>query len=344
VKNSGGKPRAGAVRKARRGPQVGSGGQGRQALEGKGPTPKAEDRPYHPAGKAKAARDRYSAAGGKGKPGQQTRGGRTETAPRTQTRRPKAADESEVVTGRNSVLEALRAKIPTSTLYVASRIEVDDRVKEILSIATGRGIPILEIMRPELDRIAGRDSVHQGVALKVPPYEYAHPIELLDLTISRGQKPLFVALDGITDPRNLGAIIRSTAAFGGQGVIVPQRRSVGMTASAWKTSAGAAARTPVAMASNLTQTLKALKERGVFVLGLDGGGDVSLPGLELADRPVVIVVGSEGKGLSRLVTETCDAVVSIPISATTESLNAGIAASVTLYEISKLRAGAKGIA
>ena len=114
---------------------------------------------------------------------------------------------------------------------------------------------------------------------------------------------------------------------------MPQRRSVGLTASAWKTSAGAAARTPVAMAANLTQTLKAFKERGVFVLGLDGGGDVSLPGLELADRPVVIVVGSEGKGLSRLVTETCDAIVSIPITSATESLNAGIAACVTLYEI-----------
>ena len=97
--------------------------------------------------------------------------------------------------------------------------------------------------------------------------------------------PLFVALDGITDPRNLGAIIRSVAAFGGQGVIVPQRRSVGLTASAWKTSAGAAARTPVAMAANLTQTLKAFKERGVFVLGLDGGGDVQLPDLELAKQP-----------------------------------------------------------
>ena len=104
------------------------------------------------------------------------------------------------------------------------------------------------------------------------------------------------------------------------------------------TAAGAAARIPVAMAANLTQTLKALKEQGVFVLGLDGDGDVSLPGLELADRPLVIVVGSEGKGLSRLVTETCDAVVSIPITAATESLNAGIAVSVSLYEISKLRA------
>jgi 23S rRNA (guanosine2251-2'-O)-methyltransferase len=345
VKNTGGKPRPGAVRKTKRGPQVGSGGQGRQALEGKGPTPKAEDRPYHPAGKAKAAKERYAAAGGKGQPsgrtsrdGRDGRDGRQDSAPRSNTRRTRQTDESEVVTGRNSVLEALRAKIPATALYIAARIEMDDRVKETLSIATGRGIPVLEVMRPELDRLAGRDSVHQGVALKVPPYEYAHPMELLDLTFSRGKKPLFVALDGITDPRNLGAIIRSTAAFGGHGVIVPQRRSVGLTASAWKTSAGAAARTPVAMASNLTQTLKALKERGVFVLGLDGGGDVSLPGLELADRPVVVVVGSEGKGLSRLVMETCDAIVSIPISAATESLNAGIAASVTLYEISKLRA------
>jgi 23S rRNA (guanosine2251-2'-O)-methyltransferase len=343
------------VRKSRKGPQVGSGGQGRQALEGKKPTPKAEDRPYHPAGKAKAARERFAAAGGKGRPGQsrgrdqeqgygqgQGRGrGDSSRGGAGGSRRPKNNDEAEVVTGRNSVLEALRADIPTTALYIAARVEMDERVKEILSIATGKGIPILEVMRPELDRLAGRDSVHQGIALKVPPYEYAHPIDLLELTIRKGQTPLFVALDGITDPRNLGAIIRSTAAFGGQGVIVPQRRSVGLTASAWKTSAGAAARTPVAMAANLTQTLKAFKQAGVFVLGLDGGGDVSLPGLSFADRPVVVVVGSEGKGLSRLVTETCDAVVSIPISATTESLNAGIATSVTLYEIAKLRAEAK---
>lgn len=243
-----------------------------------------------------------------------------------------------MVTGRNSVLEALRAKIPATTLYVASRIEYDDRVKEILSLATKRGLAVLEIMRPELDRLAGFDSVHQGVVLKVPPYEYAHPDELLDKVISRGQVPLLVALDGVTDPRNLGAIIRSVAAFGGHGVIVPQRRSVGLTASAWKTSAGAAARTPVAMASNLTAMIKSYRQRGVFVLGLDGGGSVSLPHLELATSPLLVVVGSEGKGLSRLVTENCDAIVSIPISSGTESLNAGIAASVALYAIAAKRA------
>jgi 23S rRNA (guanosine2251-2'-O)-methyltransferase len=319
------------VRKSRKGPQVGSGGQGRQALEGKKPTPKAEDRPYHPAGKRKASLERYDASAG----------GRKKTeAPATRAPRPQRSktDDSEMVTGRNSVLEALRAKIPATTLYLASRIEFDDRVKEILQLATTRGIPVLEVMRPELDRLAGFDSVHQGVAIKVPAYEYAHPDELLDKVLLRGQVPLIVALDGVTDPRNLGAIIRSVAAFGGHGVIVPQRRSVGLTASAWKTSAGAAARTPVAMAPNLTQTIKAYKKRGVFVLGLDGGGDVSLPSLELAKEPVLVVVGSEGKGLSRLVTETCDAVVSIPIMSSTESLNAGIAASVTLYQIAMLRA------
>ncbi len=324
--------RPGAVRKTSKGPQVGSGGQGRQALEGRKPTPKAEDRPYHPAGKRKAAQERYEAAGGRRNTQRPS-----DEAQQQKRRAPKSDASVELVTGRNSVLEGLRAKIPATTLYIASRIEYDDRVKEIMGIATKRGLPVLEVMRPELDRLAGPDSVHQGVALKVPPYEYAHPLELLDTVISRGQKPLFVALDGVTDPRNLGAIIRSTAAFGGHGVIVPQRRSVGMTAAAWKTSAGAAARTPVAMASNLTQTLKALKERGVFVLGLAGDGDVMLPELELANEPIVIVVGSEGKGLSRLVTETADAIVSIPISAATESLNAGIAASVALYEVSRRR-------
>ena len=334
------KPRAGAVRKSGHGNQVGSGGQGRQALEGRKPTPKAEDRPYHPAGKRKAAADRFEAAGGKKSQPKRPETGTVQQQDRQ--RRVKSGDESEMVTGRNSVLEALRAKIPATTLYVATRIEYDDRVKEVLKLATSRGIPVLEVMRPELDRLAGFDSVHQGLALKVPPYEYAHPMELLDKLTAAGKVPLLVALDGITDPRNLGAIIRSVAAFGGHGVIVPQRRSVGLTASAWKTSAGAAARTPVAMAANLTQTLKAFKERGVFVLGLAGDGEVSLPNLALAKEPVLIVVGSEGKGLSRLVTENCDAVVSIPISASTESLNAGIAASVTLYEISKLRArGAK---
>jgi 23S rRNA (guanosine2251-2'-O)-methyltransferase len=326
------KPGRPGARGNKKGPTVGTGGHGRKALEGKGPTPKATDRSWHVAGKRKAAQERLEAARAK-------HGKSADGKPATR-RAPKKEGDAEIVTGRNSVVEALRAKIPATTLYLAARLEMDDRVKEAISIAGKRGIPIVEVMRPELDRLSGPDAVHQGIALKVPPYEYPHPLELLDSIIGRGQTPLLVALDGITDPRNLGAIVRSIAAFGGQGAIVPQRRSVGMTASAWKTSAGAATRVPVAMAANLTTTLKELKQRGVFVLGLDGGGDVSLPDLQLATEPVVLVVGSEGKGLSRLVTETCDAVVSIPIESSTESLNAGIAVSVALYEVSRKRAGA----
>ncbi|PFG30788.1 23S rRNA (guanosine(2251)-2'-O)-methyltransferase RlmB [Paramicrobacterium agarici] len=314
--------------KGKKGPTKGSGGLGRKALEGRGPTPKAEDRTYHPAGKRKAARERLENA----------RGGR---APQGRQQRPQpkraASDDVETVTGRNSVLEALRTRIPATTLYIATRIEMDDRVKEILSIATGKGIPVLEVTRPELDRMGGYDSVHQGVAITVPAYSYAHPGELFDRAVASSSQPLLVALDGITDPRNLGAIIRSAAAFGSHGVIIPQRRSAGVTAAAWKTSAGAAARLPVARAANLTQALKDMKKQGAFVVGLDGDGDMNLHAFDLADRPLVVVVGSEGKGLSRLVAETCDAIVSIPISAATESLNAGIAASVTLYEIAKRR-------
>ncbi len=321
------KPGRPGAAKGGKGPTKGTGGKNKRSLEGRGPTPKAEDRAWHPAGKRKAAAERYAAAGGKGKPGGQS-GGRP---------RAKKDDDTETVTGRNSVLEALRAKIPATAFYIAQRVEMDDRVKEMLSITRHREIPVLEVTRPELDRMAGFDGVHQGVALKVPPYEYAHPQDLLESIIDTGAVPLLVALDGVTDPRNLGAIIRSTAAFGGQGVILPQRRSASVNSAAWKTSAGAAARIPVAIAPNLTTTLKEFKKQGVFVLGLDGGGDVSLPELKLADRPVVIVVGSEGKGLSRLVTETCDQIVSIPISAATESLNAGIAASVALYQVATLR-------
>ena len=325
--------RPGAVKK-KRGGQVGSGGQGRQALEGKGPTPKAEERPYHPAGKRKAAEERFKAAGGKRRPS----ASQTPRGTSGANRRAKSGDGDEIVTGRNSVLEALRAKIPATALYIGTRIDMDDRTKEALSVANKRGLPILEVTRAELDRLAGDGGVHQGIALKVPPYEYAHTLDVLERVIATGQQPLFVALDGVTDPRNLGAIIRSTAAFGGHAVIVPQRRSVGVTAAAWKTSAGALARVPVTMAANLTQTLKTLKDQGVFVIGLDGGGEVDLPALELADRPLCVVVGSEGKGLSRLVTENCDVVVSIPITAATESLNAGIAASVALYQIAVNRA------
>src|SRR6185369_12796515 len=135
-----------------------------------------------------------------------------------------------------------------------------------------------------------------------------------------GEPPLIVALDSVTDPRNLGAVVRSASGFGAHGVLIPERRAAGMTASAWKTSAGAAARVPVAQAVNLVRQLKAYQDAGCMVIGLAADGDVSLPDLELADGPLVVVVGSEGKGLGRLVSETCDQLVSIPMVSGIESL------------------------
>ena len=316
--------RRGAIRGSKKGPSAGSGGQRRKGLEARGATPKATERTKHPAHQS-AVRGAKRAAAPGARPARSGGSGATR----------KAKGSSEIVYGRNSVLEALRADIPVTTMYVAGRLESDDRVREALKIATGRGISILETPRGELDRLTD-GGVHQGLALQVPAYAYAHPTDFVNPEMPG--IPLIVALDGITDPRNLGAIIRSVAAFGGHGVVVPERRSVGMTASAWKTSAGAAARIPVAQCSNLTCTLEEYRKAGFFVLGLDMDGDVQLPDLQLAKEPLVIVVGSEGKGLSRLVSETCDQIVSIPMSSAVESLNAGIATGVTLYEVARRRA------
>jgi 23S rRNA (guanosine2251-2'-O)-methyltransferase len=333
--------RRGAVRKpgkSTKGSTVGSGGQRRKGLEGKGPTPKAVDREYHPAAKKAGAAKR---SGGSGKVGYARGSGASGRAGRDVGRSGRASHPaSEIVAGRNAVVEALRADIPVTTMYLLStvgRIDSDDRVREALKTASQRGIPVLETPRGEMDRLTD-GSVHQGLAIQVPPYAYADAGDLLDPLVPG--IPLVVALDGITDPRNLGAVVRSVAAFGGHGVLVPERRSAGMTASAWKTSAGAAARLPVARVPNLTRALQDFQKAGFFVLGLDMDGDIALPGLELATEPVVVVVGSEGKGLSRLVRETCDQVVSIPMSSAVESLNAGVAAGVALYEIARSRAAA----
>ncbi len=312
---AGNSQRRGAVRRSgsKKGAVAGTGGQRRKGLEGKGPTPRAEDRPAH-----KAFRPGGSSSPGRG------------SAPRSR----KSGAASEIVSGRNAVVEALRAEVPVTTMYVAGRVDSDDRVREALKTAGQRGIPVLETPRGELDRLTD-GAVHQGLAVQVPPYEYAHPADLID--VERPGVPLIVALDGITDPRNLGAIIRSVAAFGGHGVVVPERRSAGVTASAWKTSAGAAARVRVARATNLTRALQDYRKAGFFVIGLDMDGEVALPDLDLVDEPLVVVVGSEGKGLSRLVRETCDQIVSVPMSGQTESLNAGLAAGIVLYEVSRRR-------
>ncbi|PXY31127.1 23S rRNA (guanosine(2251)-2'-O)-methyltransferase RlmB [Prauserella muralis] len=310
--------RRGAIRKqgTKKGQVVGSGGQRRKGLEGKGPTPKAEQRPGHPAQRRAAA----AAA----------RNEKKRTAAK------KAAEGPEVIAGRNPVVEALRAEVPGTALYVALNIDADDRVKEAVRMAADRGISILEVPRDELDRKTG-NAVHQGLGLQVPPFEYTHPDDLLEIARNAGDAPLLVALDGVTDPRNLGAVIRSAAAFGANGVLLPSRRSAGMTAVAWRTSAGAAAKLPVAMATNLTRQLRAWADDGLMIAGLDADAPMTVDSLDMATDPLVVVVGSEGRGLSRLVRETCDVTVSIPMAPGVESLNASVAAAVLLAEVARRR-------
>ena len=330
---AGNSKRQGATRKgaSRKGPSAGSGGQRRQGLEPKGPTPKASERDKHPAARRSRAVAKKADAASKAAP-RSGAGARGRGPVRTRK------DGSELVYGRNSVVEALRAEIPATTLYIQQFVDSDERIREILTLAGARRLPLLESPRSELDKISA-GGIHQGVALAVPAYEYSTPSDLLH--VDAPGATLIVALDGVTDPRNLGAVVRSAAAFGAHGVVVPERRAAGMTASAWKSSAGAAARMPIARATNLTRTLISYKKSGAMVVGLDAEGE-SLDTLdpELLTGPLVIVLGSEGDGLSRLVRETCDVVVGIPMSGVVESLNAGVAAGVTLYAVSRARARA----
>ncbi|MGY2082995.1 23S rRNA (guanosine(2251)-2'-O)-methyltransferase RlmB [Blastococcus sp. SYSU DS0539] len=299
---------------------AGTGGKNRRSLAGRGATPPAEARPGHPA-------QRRAAADAKAR------------ADRARARQ-RAEESPELLLGRNPVVEALRAQIPATALYVVTgdttRGGTDERIAEALALAADRGLPLLEVGKGEFDRMS-QGALHQGIGLQVPPYDYAHPEDLLDIARNSGRPPLVVALDGVTDPRNLGAVVRSAAAFGAHGVVVPQRRAVGMTASAWRTSAGAAARLRVARAVNLPRALAGYQDAGLQTVGLAGDGDVDLHDYDGFADPVALVVGAEGTGLSRLVREKCDVVVRIPIDRDTESLNVSVAAGIALYQAAAAR-------
>ena len=308
------KNRPGIRKTNKKGAVKGSGGARRRGLRGKGPTPKAEDRVYHAAHKRKLERQR-----------------------RDQGRHDRSAS-TELVVGRNPVIECLHARVPATALYIAQGTRNDDRLTEAVQLAHSRSIPLIEVPRIELDSMTG-NGLHQGVGLQIPPFEYADVFDLIGTVADSKEQVMIVVLDNITDPRNLGAVIRSTAAFGGQGVVIPERRSASVTAVAWRTSAGTAARLPVAKATNITRTLKEFQQNGYQVVGLDAGGDTTYDSYD-GTGPVVIVVGSEGKGLSRLVRETCDVLVSVPTASWVESLNASVAAGVVLSEFSRQRRAA----
>jgi 23S rRNA (guanosine2251-2'-O)-methyltransferase len=301
---------------AAKGAAKGTGGHGRRKLSGKGPTPAAADRPGHPAQRRAAAAARRS-AGRTGGPG-----------------RGEGRGSDEVVVGRNPVVEALRAVVPATRLLIVAG-PGDARIAEARRLAGAQGIPVADVPPGELERLSG-GAPHQGIGLAVPPYQYAHPEDLIPAAAT-GQAALIVALDGVTDPRNLGSVVRSAAAFGAHGVVVPERRAAGVSASAWKASAGALARLRVARVTNLARALQAYDKAGLTVVGLAADAPVVLTELNAALDPMVLVIGSEGRGLSRLVAEACRVRVRIPMAGPVESLNAGVAAGVALAEIARRR-------
>jgi 23S rRNA (guanosine2251-2'-O)-methyltransferase len=305
----------------KKGPQKGTGGHGRRKLAGKGPTPKAEDRPGHPAQRRARADAKRSMA-----------------PPPGAVRRSRGSGlhEDEVVVGRNAVVEALRAAVPAVALYVAGGVDRDDRVDGARKLAGNHAVPILDVSRSELDRL-GAGAAHQGLLLHARPFDYLHPDDLLRRALEAPQPPLLVALDGVTDPHNVGAIARSAAAFGAHGLVLPERRAAGVTPAAWKASAGTLARLAVARAGNLVRVLSSYAESGLMIAGLDGNGEIDLDALELAAGPLVLVVGAEGRGLSRLVGERCDVTVRIPLAGPVESLNASVAAGIALAEVARRR-------
>lgn len=335
---AGNSQRRGAMRKpgTKKGAVVGSGGQKRKGLRGRGATPAAELRPGHPAQRQGTQRQEGQRKDPQRSAGQQRPAARQGDNPAAAARRRSGSEPGETVLGRNPVLECLRAAVPATALQVAIGVDLDDRVSESVRLAADAGLSILEVPKADLDRLA-RGALHQGVALQVPPYEYAFPEDVLIAAQQSATAPLLVALDGVTDPRNLGAVVRSAVAFGAHGLVVPQRRAAGMTAVAWRASAGTAAYLPVARATNLVRTLKDFAAAGLMIVGLDAEGAMPLDAFALATGPLVLVLGSEGRGMSRLVRETCDAAVSIPMVGPVESLNASVAAGVVLAEVARLR-------
>jgi len=250
-------------------------------------------------------------------------------------RRPSRDTEADgLIEGRNAVTEALRAGTAIDKIYIAKG-ETDATLGHIASTARNKGVVVVEADRRKLDGMS-RTKSHQGVIAIAAVREYASVDDILGAAREQGEAPLIVVCDELSDPHNLGAVIRTAEAAGAHGVIIPKRRSAGLTAIVAKTSAGAVSHLPVARVPNLTALLKELKEQGLWVYGTAAEGTTSLYDADLKG-PSVIIIGSEGDGMGRLVREQCDFLVSIPMRGKVNSLNASAAAAVVLYEAVRQR-------
>lgn len=252
-----------------------------------------------------------------------------------ENRRPMPQAEADgIIEGRNAVIEALRAGTAIDKIYLAKG-ETDKTLGHIASRARDAGVVVVEADRRKLDAMS-RTHAHQGIIAVAAVREYASVEDLLQAARDRGEPPLLVVCDELSDPHNLGAVIRTAECAGAHGVIIPKRRSAGLTAVVAKTSAGAVSHLPVARVANLPSLLKQLKKEGLWIFGAAADGPVSLYEADLKG-PAAIVIGSEGSGMSRLVAETCDVLVRIPMKGKLNSLNASAAAAILLYEAVRQR-------
>ncbi|MCT4632087.1 MAG: 23S rRNA (guanosine(2251)-2'-O)-methyltransferase RlmB [Firmicutes bacterium] len=243
----------------------------------------------------------------------------------------------DIIEGRNPVIEILKSGRDINKLLVANGAK-EGAIKKIIGMAKDKGIVIQYVDRKKLDHVSEIGN-HQGVIAYVAAHEYADMDTVLDEIEARGEKPFVLVLDEISDPHNLGSILRTADSSGVNLVIIPKRRAVGLTAAVAKTSAGAIEYVPVAKVTNIANTIEKLKERNIWVYGADMNGD-SYFNTDLTGS-IAIVMGSEGKGISRLVREKCDFIVSIPMGGNVTSLNASVAASILMYEVVRQKHGKK---
>lgn len=255
---------------------------------------------------------------------------------RADTRKTDENDMIDIIEGRNAVIEALKSGRDINKILVQEGGREGSIIK-ILAMAREKRIVIQYVEKNKLDSISLTRN-HQGIIAYVPPYEYSSIEGIFKNALNKGEDPFIILLDEIFDPHNLGSIMRTADAVGAHGIIIPKRRAVGITSTVAKISAGAIEYVPVARVSNLAQTIDILKERGLWITGIDMQGETSFYGADLKG-PIGLVIGNEGYGLGRLIKEKCDFLINIPMKGKIDSLNASIACSVIMYEVVRQRGG-----
>lgn len=241
--------------------------------------------------------------------------------------------EQDYIIGRNPVIEVLKSSRDINKIWVAEN-SLKGQAQQITKLAKERGITINFVPKKKIDQMV--EGNHQGVVAQVAAYEYVHVDDILAATEKKGEAPFILLLDELEDPHNLGSIMRTADAVGAHGIIIPKRRSVGLTATVAKASTGAIEYIPVARVTNLARTIEELKERGVWIVGTDAKGADDYRNLD-GKMPLALIIGSEGKGIGRLIKEKCDFLIKMPMVGHVTSLNASVAASLLMYEVYRKR-------